>query len=322
LNLTYPQREQFDQPGIPVPLLDRDADWKDFCVRLSDDTANHLVPLWLSNVRANAPLIKRKGAAYDRYRGQGQDKVAVIIGAAPALESNWKPLVGLQSDKRYILIACSTALKFLLNKGIKPRFVIMVDGAPNCARYIDVGDKAKDINLIATCIVHPKSLKAWKGNVRFVRVGIGDQYEREYIKLTGIRDMFPGGGTQYNAAVLFAYMTLQSRILMFVGNALSYDEKYYADRNDDKDNAFQKFAWVDIHGDVAYTNHNLIQSKLWLENQLSMWKGVFINATEAGILGVSKRHGQLPYILQLKLSNAISYCNRAQDKFKEVINHG
>jgi hypothetical protein len=130
--------------------------------------------------------------------------------------------------------------------------------------------------------------------------------------------MFPGGGTQYNAAVLFAYMTLQSRILVFVGNELSYEEQYYVDRKDEKDKFFQKFAWMNIHGGVSYTNQNFIQSKLWLENQLGLWKGVFINATEAGILGTSKRFGSLDYILQMKLSNTIHYVKKAMQQYKEV----
>ena len=133
-----------------------------------------------------------------------------------------------------------------------------------------------------------------------------------------IKDMFPGAGTGYNAAVLFAYMVLRSNILLFVGNELAYEDQYYADRQDEKDKAFEKYPWVNIHGGVSYTNHNFIQSKVWLEHQLGQWKGVFINATEAGILGTSKRFGSLPYILQMKLAYSIGYVRKAIEQFKEV----
>ena len=103
-----------------------------------------------------------------------------------------------------------------------------------------------------------------------------------------------------------------------MGNELSWDEQYYVDRSDFKDKGFEKFPWVNIHGGASYTNLSFIQSKLWLEQALGGWKGVFINATEAGILGTSKRYGSLPYILQMKLSNSIDYVKKAIAQYKEV----
>lgn len=318
MNQVLSQLEALNHTGASFNMLADAPDWKAFCERLSDDTMNALVPLWWSNIKANAPLIRRKGSAYDKYRGQGKEQACVIIGASPALQKNWRNLEAIQNDPDFILIATSSCLKFLLERGIKPKFVMMVDGAANCAPKINVKDKAHGITLIATCIVHPSALKTWQGNVRFVRVGIGDEHEKEYIRLTKIKDQFPGAGTQFNAAVLFAYMTLKSRILIFVGNELSYEEQYYVDRKDEKDKVFQKFAWMNIEGGISYTNHNFIQSKIWLEHQLGLWKGVFINATEAGILGTSKRYGSLDYIKQMKLANTIDYVKKAIQQFKEV----
>lgn len=318
MNLTLPQLETSTGPVLPFNLLDDSPDWLEFCMNLSKDTADNLAPMWWENVKANASFIRRKGSAYDRYRGQGKNKACVIIGASPALKDNYRNLEAIQHDPDFILIATSSSLKFLLDHGIRPRFVFIADGAPNVAPKIDIKDKAKGITLIATTIVHPSVLKLWKGNVRFVRVFVHDKYEKEHIRITKIKDEFPGGGTQFNAAVLFAYMTLKSTILLFVGNELSYDDKYYVDRPDEKDTHFDKYPWVNIHGGVSYTNLNFIQSKIWLENTLGIWRGVFINATEAGILGTSKRYGKLDYIVQMKLSNAIDQVKKAIYQFKEV----
>jgi hypothetical protein len=318
LNLTLPQIDNSSGPVLPFNLLEDSPDWKEFCLNLSDDTSSNLAPMWWSNVQANASIIRKKGSAYDRYRGQGRNKACILIGASPALQNNYTNLASIQNDPDFILIATSSSLKFLLDHGIKPKFVFLADGAPNVAPKIDIKDKAKGITLIATTIIHPNCLKVWQGNVRFVKVRIADKYEKEHTRLTRIKDEFPGGGTQFNAAVLFAYMTLKSTILIFVGNELSYADKYYVDRPDIKDQFFDKYAWVNIHGGVSYTNLNFIQSKIWLENTLGIWKGVFINATEAGILGTSKRYGKLDYILQMKLSNSIDYVKKAIYQFKEV----
>ena len=318
MNLTLPQLDASSSPVFPRDLLDAEPDWKEFCTRLSDETTNKLAPLWWSNIKANAPLIRRKGSAYDRYRGQGKNKACIIIGASPALKDNHESLKYVQDDPNFILVATSSSLKFLLANGIRPKFVFMADGDAVCAPKVDIGGQAQGITMIATTLVHPTSLKNWKGNIRFVRCTTGDGRDREHIKLTRIKDEFPGGGTQFNAAVLFAYMTLQSQILIFVGNELSWDERYYVDRPDYKDTGFEKFPWLNIYGGISYTNLVFIQSKLWLEQVLGHWKGVFINATEAGILGTSKRYGSLPYILQMKLSNSISYVKKAIAQYKEV----
>jgi hypothetical protein len=319
LNYTLPQLNT-SSPVFPRDLLDAEPDWKDFCLRLSDDTTDKLSPLWWKNIVANAPLIRRKGSAYDRYRGQGKSKACVIIGASPALKDSCESLKSIQNDPGFILVATSSSLKFLLANGIKPRFVFMADGNADCAPKIDIKEQAQGITLIATTLVHPNSLKNWQGNLRFVRCTTGDGRDKEHIRLTKIRDEFPGGGTQFNAAVLFSYMVLQSTILLFVGNELSWTEQYYVDRSDVKDQGFEKFPWINIHGEVSYTNLSFIQSKLWLEQALGNWKGVFINATEAGILGSSKRYGTLPYILQMKLSNSIGYVRKALEQYHKEVN--
>lgn len=323
MNLTFEHRETPE--GKPVAFFDLfgDApDWEGYVNSLSDDTIDKLQDKWRDNVIANAPYIRRTGSAYDRFRELGQDKACVIIGASPSLKNNYQALYDLQKDDRFILVACSSSLKFLLEKGIRPRFVLLMDGAADVARYINVGSQSKGITLVAACIAHPKTLKVWQGNVRFLRVATDKSFEKEYIRLTKIKDVFPAGGTQFNAAVLFSYLTLKSRILIFMGNELSYDEQYYLDRKDEKDKQFQKYAWVDIHGDIVRTNQNFIAAKLWLEDLLGRWKGVFINATEAGILGSSQRYGQLPFIKQMKIANAIDHTRKAMIKFKEVKKDG
>ena len=132
---------------MPFNLLDDSPDWREFCLNLSDDTSLNLATLWWSNVKANAPLIRRKGSAYDRYRGLGENKAAVIIGASPALKQNVSNLEAISSDKDFILIATSSSLKFLLTNNIRPRFVVIADGAPNVAPKIKVGQAAKGITL-------------------------------------------------------------------------------------------------------------------------------------------------------------------------------
>ena len=311
-----------DSGAVPdrFAYLKDNWDWKAFCDRLSDDTCDDLTTAWINNVRSNKSVIRQKGSAY-RFRGIGKGKATIIIGASPALSNNMEYLK--RCDDNFIMVAASSALKQLLSKGIRPKFIMLADGAENVSRYVNVGDEAKGLTLIASCFVHPRSLNVWKGNVRFLRVGIGNGFESDYRKMTGIKDMFPAGGNQFNLGVLFSYMVLQSKALIFVGCELAYKSQYYADRTDEKDDKFEKFPALDIHGNAVMTNLALYQAKLYLENQLGQWDdGIYINATEDGILGMTARYGRLPWIRQYLLTDAIDFTKRALNKTKEVIYNG
>ena len=117
MNLTCEHRETLD--GKPVAFFDLfgDApDWMGYVNSLSDDTIDKLQDKWHDNVVANAPYIRRTGSAYDRFRELGRDKACVIIGASPQLKENYQALYDLQKDDRFILVACSSSLKFLLEQ--------------------------------------------------------------------------------------------------------------------------------------------------------------------------------------------------------------
>ena len=85
------------------------------------------------------------------------------------------------------------------------------------------------------------------------------------------------------------------------------DEKYYVDREDLKD-GWEKHPQIDINGNKVYTNYMLMSLKFVLEDLLGKLSGAgwFFNCTEAGIFGVSKKHGNLPWIHQLKLKTGIA----------------
>lgn len=304
-------------------FLEDNPDWKEFSFLLSDDTTNDLAPLWMANVRANRGHIKKQGMASRKFSGVGQEKACVIIGASPGLANVVRELKTIVDDPHFILFATSSSLKFLMQNGIKPRFVVMADGAKDVASKLAVGEASEQITLIASCFVHPLSLKNWKGHVRFVRVGINEHFHREYAQITGEKKDFPAGGTQFNLAFLVAYMIFGCRVFVFTGNELCYDERYYVDRPDYKDAKFDKYPALDIHGKEVQTNLAFMQSKLYLETQTGKWEdGVYINASEGGIVGVSARYGRLPWILQMRLRDAISSIKNASRKVMEVRTNG
>jgi hypothetical protein len=304
-------------------FLDDNPDWKDFAFVLSDDTVNDLSALWISNVRANRGQIRKHGMAADKFLGIGREKCCVIIGASPGLSSNVQEFKAIVDDPNFILFATSSSLKFLLRNGITPKFVVMADGAKDVSSKINIGCQSANMTLIASCFVHPESLRKWEGLIRFVRVGIDRNFHKEYSRITGERKDFPAGGTQFNLAFLVAYIIFGCRTFIFTGNELCYDYQYYVDRADYKDTSFDKYPALDIHGEEVFTNLSFMQSKLYLETQTGKWDdGVYINSSEGGILGVSSRYGRLPWILQMRLRDSIGSIKNASKKVMEVKNNG
>jgi hypothetical protein len=138
--------------------------------------------------------------------------------------------------------------------------------------------------------------------------GLERKMEKWYHPINGCGIRYHALMSQYNSMASIAYLILRCEILIFVGNELSFSDKevpYYVDKKDPKDK-WERYPAPDIHGNVVYSNMMFMSLKLVLEDYLGKLPGWFFNCTEAGILGVSARHGNVPWIHQLTLTNGIA----------------
>ena len=296
-------------------LLDKNKDWSDFVDKVSDNTGVRYLHLWMEHAKANKARVKECGWAADDLLDIGKDKTAVLVGASPALKNQISTLRDLRADDRYILVGVSSGLKFLLDNGIPPHYCMVMDADPAIDRFFkELGD-TKGITLIASVCTDPKILDSWKGPIKFLTVytsikKLNKQFKRLFAPVNGCGIMFPALCSQYNTAVAAAYRIFGCRIMVFVGNELSFPtatdaDRYYVDREDLKDKWIRK-PHPDIHGNVVYTTYNFMTLKFAIEDYLQRLlvecvsmegrRPWFINATEAGIFGVSKRDGNLSVI--------------------------
>lgn len=289
-------------------------DWLEFANAISANTGNLYRELWIENARANRALVRRCGWATEELQDSHAGKTSVLLGASPAITKQLGQLRELQQDQDFVFIGITSGLKFMLENGIVPKYCMIADADPKMVRFwkdLDM-DLTKDTTLISHVCVHPDMLSMWKGKIKFLVIDSDDKevnrkIDKWYRPINGCGNGFFALSSQYNTGAALAYTVLRTHVLIFVGNELSFPDEgapYYADRSDIKD-SWEKQPHISIFGDKVYTNYNFMCLKLALEDFLGKVPGYFFNATEAGIFGVSKRYGNLPWIYQMNLDMAV-----------------
>lgn len=268
--------------------------------------------LWERNCRENLKWLSKHPdqviGSIDKI-AEHENQAIIFVGMSPSIKKSWKYLKNL--DERFVIVATNSSAKYLLDRGIYPHYVVALDGKPG-SWTLDLGSKAKDIIGIFSTTAESGALNEWPGKILVLPYAMGpkslrDKVEERYGK------SFPGGGNAINGAVIAFVYNTKAKIFLFVGNELSFKNRYYADRESPHDNE-GKFYTKDINGNKVKTLFPLWEYKVWLENLASALTGQywFCNCSE-GILGVETDGTLLPFIAQMSLPEAIEEVKYAWD---------
>jgi len=302
-------------------------DWNTFTTQVSQNTGKHYGEVWRENAKANKARIKECGWAAEELQDAHEGKTAVLLGASPAILKQMDKLKSLQWDADFTTIGVASGIKTFFEHGLIPRYCMIADADPAIVRFWKDVDmrKTKDITLIANICVHPSLLDKWQGDIKFLSIHVGVEnlirkFKKWFKDMNGCGEYFPALSSQYNEGVAFAALVFCCKVLIFVGNELSFptqkaEDTYYPGRKDIKDTV-QRKPHIDIYGNTVYTSYMLLSLKFGLEDFLGKIAdiGWYLNATEAGIFGVSARYGNLPWIQQLNLDNAIMQARYIMEK--------
>jgi len=299
---------------------DKNADWIKYAEFISDKTGRRGNSLWVDNARENRQFFKESGSAWATVDLQDTElcKTVVMIGASPALANQLDTLRELQHDNDFVLFGISCNLKYLLDNGIKPKYVITVDphwSQGDFWKDLDM-EKTKDVTLITNVFSYPPMLKKWKGPLKWLYLASEDKDHQRKLKkwykpVNGLGYGFPALMGQFNIGMAFSVLCLGCKVVIFVGNELSYaTEKapYYVHGVPDEKDLDKRYPAMDIYGKVAYTSYMLWALKVASEYFIDTVKNIvwWFNCTEAGIFGVSKRNRNESHIWQLTLKNGIA----------------
>ena len=215
----------------------------------------------------------------DRFKG----KKVIIVAAGPSLDKNVAQLKTIdRKTDEYIILAVGTVYKKLLNMGIKPDYVIIIEANESIISQISgVEDTAVPLLILSTA--YRELARKYQGKKYLI-----DQYEydhaEDHAQKYGYK-LYSTGGSVTTTATSVA-ITLGARTIIFIGFDLSYpDGISHADGTSGKKKLDTTgFIGVEsIDGTIVYATNVFIIYRNWIENEIKKHPNIeFIDATEGG----------------------------------------
>lgn len=274
-----------------------------------------LPDIWNKNVEINIPYFDSiperafNGHKLSDLIENPNKKAIIIVGASPILNDTWQYLLDI--DRTQLLIAATnSSAKFLVEHGVTPDFVFLVDGQKG-KWSLDIGEENLNTVLVCSPFAEPDTIRAWKNDIYVISFhteddALKDKLSERYGEPVG------QAGNSFNCAVSFFVQTTGVKIYLFVGNELSFKKSYYVKGESINDTSMYFYA-KDVDGEKTRTLIPLFQYKTWLENfaQEARHEGYFFFNCSKGILGVDVDGSHMPWIVNADLPDAIRQVKEA-----------
>jgi hypothetical protein len=224
----------------------------DFLGRINTQTIDHFKDMWTGNIKKNKKFW-RKHLKLRGLSGLGINKAVIGIGAGPSFKKNkdvlkhYTSLDGIKpwEERDFITIAANHQFKPLLEMGIIPDFVLLVDGSDVVMDQLnkDIPKEALNTQLITGVHASPKVISEWdrqgRGIVFYTTPApVIRKAVKKHIKRGCDDHQIELGGNVLNGSFMIGCGALKSTIFMGVGNDLSFEidndvekqrEGYYSD---------------------------------------------------------------------------------------------
>jgi hypothetical protein len=242
------------------------------------------------------------GATMNELHNAAKGRLGICVSAGPSLVKNVDLLRNPQVRANVVLIAVQTALRPLLDRGIKPDFVTALDYSKICKRFYENLPDLPDVTLVAEPKAHPTILDSYPGPVRILSNQFNDQ-------LLGAlaRPMVPlrSGATVAHLSFYLA-QHLGCDPIVFIGQDLGFsDGLYYAPGTAvhqvwsselNQFNTIEMMEWTrivrmrghlraatDIHERRIYTDEQMSTYLKQFERDFATSKELILDATEGGM---------------------------------------
>lgn len=268
---------------------------------------------WDKNTLANLPRMSKDRSIYKLTNTHTADAI-IVVGASPSLLRDAKELAKLEGNKyrkNFVIIVVNSALKPCLQAGVKPDYVIAIDGNPETIVKDLQCDNGK-LKLIASNNVAPEIFKVWKGKEIWWSpyYCLSKNVVKKVKPILGKR--LTSGGNALTAAMSIGYAIFGSRIFIMVGAEHCYDDQYYAHKKSRWEEGDKIAHWKvkDIKGRERWTNIPLWQYKIWIEHMANDLPHCHFIDTSSGLLGTDTNR-----IQHFTIKEAIK---KTSDAFKTI----
>jgi len=252
--------------------------------------------MWAKNV-TNNEMAFRAGRKAKEYRRRLNRMPTIIVGAGPSLDKN-KKFLKAAKDRAFI-ISVDTAFD-TVSEVVKPNAVIALEARRELEDLMNF-EKSNDVILFTDLTIHPNVIKRWLGPIVWFSAGFSgspsmdNTMEREFNDGKEI-GRITRGGCVTNAAFALSMEILRADPIILVGADCGfYDPKNHhcKDQNDKIEELNNIEMEEDVYGDKIFTTQVLLFYKYWIEDivkvrnsvtKIPEYEGIFINATEGGII--------------------------------------
>ncbi|MDX1566112.1 MAG: 6-hydroxymethylpterin diphosphokinase MptE-like protein, partial [Phycisphaeraceae bacterium] len=227
---------------------------------------------------------------------------AVLVGAGPSLARNAHLLAEPGVRDRVVIIAVQTALRPLLDRGVRPHFVTALDWSAISARFYEDLPSLPDVTLVAEAKSHPSILDHYPGPVRLLQNAFLDRLLGDAAR--PIRPL-PAGSTVAHLSFYLA-QHLGCDPIVFIGQDLAFSEGlYYCPGTaihrvwSSELNGFNSLEMmelkrilrhkshlqerVDVHGRPCYSDEQMLTYLAQFERDFATADQTLLDATEGGL---------------------------------------
>ena len=234
---------------------------------------------WIKNSKHNKQYIT--ASMYGSLRGIGYGKKLLLAANGPSLGRDFKLIKKYRN--LFHIAAVDKAFKPLMNKGIKPDYVVLCDANIPFDKYCD-GLDTEGIVLLSNVCAETNWVDYWKGPRFFFINKDAIQTEEFFMELTDYAELIPAASNVSNATIVLAHCVLGYDWNLMTGYDYSWKEgEYYSDCTTDKEYWMAAQLIPDEQGNLVRTSTNLLFSAKWIADFFNSIKnGKFINCTDQG----------------------------------------
>lgn len=262
----------------------------DYVADVAKGTLGELGSQWEDNLKRNVKLWK-KHKPLNSCIGIGRNKATIGVGAGQSFKKNCDILKQIIDEdgvkdwenRDFYTIASNHQYKPLLEMGIIPDFVILVDAADTVYPQLceDIPPEGQNTVLITGLHCSPKILNGWSKQGREIvfyaskSPGLVEAFQKEVKKNPHHHKMELGGNT-LNAAWMISIEKFQSTVFIALGNDLSFPcdkdvskrrEEFYADGDYSTMSKEKGSGRDEAAVNKIWAGFTLKSQKLWLPNQ-------------------------------------------------------
>ena len=300
--------------------------------RADDATIKHWRETWLSNIKINKDNFGSfKDNGIGLLHGIAENRPAIIAGAGPSLKHVAHKLK--DRPKGMLLVSCLHNFHYLEEAEADVDYYVTLDAGPITIKEVSEGgskseseywDMTEGKTLIAYIGTHPDLLRKWKGKIYFYNAPIPNEEINNLVsEIEPFHSYIESGGCVLGTCMFFAKGYLGSQVSIFVGADFSFsntDKTMFHAWNSDYDkNIGHCINAVDVFGNKVKTWLSYYNFKLFFEVAAQRVPGIYINATEGGILG-AHRDGNIIHIKQMWLDQVYDMFSIERHKKGQALN--